>query len=87
MSDEMMTKGLKAVFILATDGLPITQEGLNSQAANDEFVRALQQLQTLPIWLVVRLLTDEEEVVEFYNGLDAQLEMNLEVLDDFVNDG
>jgi len=86
MSDEMMTKGLKAVFILATDGLPTTQEGLNSQAANDEFVRALQQLQTLPIWLVVRLFTDEEEVVEFYNGLDAQLEMNLEVLDDFVNE-
>lgn len=77
MADEMMTKGLKAVLILATDGMPTTRDGVNTQAANDEFIRALRQLQTLPIWLVVRLFTDEEEVVEFYNGLDSQLEMNL----------
>ena len=77
VADEMMAKGFKAVLILATDGLPTTREGVNSQAANDEFIRALQQLQTLPIWLVVRLFTNEEEVVEFYNGLDALLEMNL----------
>jgi hypothetical protein len=77
VADEMMSKGLKAVLVLATDGLPTTRQGLNSKAANDEFIGALRQLQTLPIWLVVRLFTNEEEVVDFYNGLDAQLEMNL----------
>ena len=77
VADEMTTKGLKAVLILATDGLPTTREGLNSQASNNEFIRALRKLQTLPVWLVIRLFTDEEEVVNFYNNLDAQLEINL----------
>lgn len=86
MADEMRARGLKAVLILATDGLPTSREGISSREFSQEFIRALQQLQTLPIWLVVRLFTDEEEVVDFYNGLDMQLEMNMEVIDDFFNE-
>lgn len=77
MADEMKERGLKAVLILATDGLPTSRQGISSQESSEEFIRALQQLQALPIWLVVRLFTDDEEVVEFYNELDTQLEMNL----------
>jgi len=86
MADEMRERGLKAVLILATDGLPTSREGISSAEESQEFIFALQQLQALPIWLVVRLFTDDEEVVEFYNDLDTQLEMNMEVLDDFCNE-
>jgi hypothetical protein len=59
--------------VLATDGLPMSGDHRQSSSAKLEFVQALKSLEGLPVWVVIRLCTDDESVVEFYNDLDSQL--------------
>jgi hypothetical protein len=51
-----------------------------------DFSNALRRLQQFPVWIVVRLCTDEPSVLAYYENLDAQLELSLEVLDDFESE-
>lgn len=86
MQPELARNGQKVVIVLATDGLPSNAWGVTSPETRVQFQSALRSLQGLPVWVVVRLCTDEEEVVGYYNDLDSQLELNLEVLDDFLGE-
>jgi hypothetical protein len=72
--------------VLATDGLPTDDQGYGGEDITQEFIKALRALEGLPIWLVIRLCTDEENVTDFYNKLDGMLELSLEVLDDFLGE-
>jgi hypothetical protein len=87
MAPTLRRDGTKVVLVLATDGLPTNSEGWTTGEVKAEFVRALRGLEGLPVWIVVRLCTDEDDVVSFWNELDSQLEISLEVLDDFVAEG
>ena len=78
--------GTKVAIILATDGLPTNSQGVCDNNTRLEFVEALRSLEGLPVWIVIRLCTDEDDVVDFYNNLDSQLELSLEVLDDFLEE-
>jgi len=71
---------------LATDGLPTDEQGYGGAAITNAFIQALNGLVGLPVWLVIRLCTDESDVTDFYNQLDGKLEMSLEVLDDFIGE-
>ena len=64
LSSELFGQGRKVAIILATDGLPSNQHGISGHAANEEFITALRSLEGLPVWIVVRLCTDEEKVVD-----------------------
>eukprot|EP00957_Ditylum_brightwellii_P169270 12883393-Ditylum_brightwellii.AAC.1 len=55
----------------------------NKDEETEDFVRAMRSLEGLPVWIVIRLCTDEEDIVDFYGDLDDQLELSLDVLDDF----
>ena len=83
---QLQDTGQQIAVILCTDGLPTDEQGHEGSDIQMAFVHALKQLQELPIWLVIRLCTNEPSVTEFYNALDAQLELPLEVLDDAVQE-
>ena len=87
MVPQLYANGQKVAIVLATDGLPTDAYGNSNEFTNQQFRDALKSLEGLPVWIVVRLCTDEEAIVNFWNELDAQLEVSLEVLDDYVSEG
>ena len=84
LQESLRRDGTKVAVILATDGIPTDDQGYTNDLVKSQFAKALRSLRGLPVWIVVRLCTDEESVVNYWNDLDANLELNLEVLDDFT---
>ena len=62
----------KAIICIFTDGA----------ASDGELITVLNRLTALPVWLVVRLSTNETEVVDYWNSMDARLEVDMDILDD-----
>jgi len=86
MASELRRSGKIVAIILATDGLPTDELGYGGEEITEEFIRALRSLEGLPVWTVIRLCTDEDAVKRFYNSLDSQLEISVEVLDDYMGE-
>jgi len=42
----------------------------------------MRPLQFLPVVVVIRLCTDEEAIVNYWNAIDEKLEVDIDVLDD-----
>jgi len=82
---ELAHSGQRVVLVIATDGLPTgPNAGWGSQASNrNQLVDILKRLGFgLSVFIVIRLCTDESDVVDYYNKLDEELELPLEVVDD-----
>ena len=47
------------------------------------YIEAMQTIQNLPIYIVVRLCTNDEASMHFWNTLDLDLDVPVDVLDDF----
>mmetsp|Transcript_10978 Transcript_10978/g.15471 ORF Transcript_10978/g.15471 Transcript_10978/m.15471 type:complete len:384 (-) Transcript_10978:35-1186(-) len=83
---DLRRNGQRMAVILATDGLPTDDVGVPSAAAREMFENALKRLMSLPVWVVVRLCTNDESIVKYYERLDSTLEVSLDVLDDFLDE-
>jgi len=86
LSDQLRRTGQKIVVVLATDGLPNNSPGRSSPNEKLEFQNSIKSLEGLPVWIVIRLCTDEDDVVDYYNNLDTDLELSVEVIRDFVGE-
>jgi hypothetical protein len=75
----------KIVLVLATDGRPTDAFGYSSVAVDRAFENALRMIQS-NAWVVVRLCTDDAGVLDYYKKLDEQMELSLEVLDDYLDE-
>jgi len=75
----------KIVLVLATDGRPTDNFGYSSAEVDRAFENALREIQS-KAWVVIRLCTNEESILEYYQRLDDQMELSLEVLDDYLGE-
>lgn len=72
----LLASGKRVAIVICTDGVP-------TDAPREQFLEWLRKLEALPVWLVVRLCTNEPNVVDFYNKLDEELKISVDVIDDF----
>lgn len=72
----LRAKGQRCTVVIASDG----------EASDGSVEQALRPLLHLPVWVVIRLCTDEDKIVEYWNGIDAELELEMDVLDDLCGE-
>ncbi len=49
-------------------------------------VQPWRPLESLPVWVVVRLCTNEEKIVNYWNKVDYNLEIDMDVIDDCIRE-
>jgi len=72
----LRTQGLRALVVVASDG----------QATDGSISEAIRPFRDLPVCTVIRLCTDEDSVAEYWNSVDEDLELDLDVLDDLCGE-
>ena len=72
MEDSLRALNQRAAVIICTDGI----------STDGNVADALKPLEDLPVWVVVRLCTDDEELIDYWNNIDEDLELEMDVLDD-----
>jgi len=66
-----------ACITICTDGM----------CSDGDLVQAMKPLERLPCWIVIKLCTDDDQIVQYWNGVDGQLELDMDVLDDYESEG
>ena len=76
LAGELRRNRQYAVVVIASDG----------EASDGNIVDAMRPLENLPVWVVIKLCTDDDRIVSYWNQVDNQLEVQMDVLDDFMSE-
>jgi hypothetical protein len=76
LAPQLTASRQKACVVIATDG----------ESSDGDIASALRPLEQLPVWVVVRLCTDQQRVVSYWNNIDNELELEMDVLDDLFGE-
>ena len=68
MEHSLRANGHRAVIVIATDG----------ESSDGDVAAALRPLQTMPVLVVIRLCTDDDRIVDYWNSIDDQLELEID---------
>ena len=58
----------------------------DGRSSDGDVSAALRPLSKLPVRLVIRLCTDEKSIVDYWNGVDENLEVHMDCLDDLFGE-
>jgi len=76
LADHYRQNRKSIIIVISTDG-----------EASDGDVRVpLQELKSLPVTIILRLCTSEDAVVDYWNAIDKDLELKLDVVDDYISE-
>lgn len=70
---QLRQNGQRAVVVIITDG----------EASDGSLMDSMRPMKDLPVHIVLRVCTDEEKVVQYWNNIDTELELGMDILDDF----
>jgi hypothetical protein len=76
LESHLRQSGQKACIVICTDG----------ESSDGNISQAMYPLKNLPVHVVVRLCTDSETIVSYWNSIDTDLELEMDVLDDLVGE-
>ena len=63
--------------IICTDGI----------ASDGDITKSMRPLKNLPCTILIRLCTNEDEIIDYWNKVDKDLELQLDIIDDFFGEG
>lgn len=74
------------VIVVATDGLPTDKDGRSTKEEQNDFLEVLRSIQKMSVQVVIRLCSKNDEIVQFYHNLDKDLELQVDVITDFLSE-
>jgi hypothetical protein len=72
LETELRSSGKIALLIIMTDG----------ESTDGSIIDVLKPLEGLPLQIIIRICTDESDVTEYWQHINAQLDLDIYVLDD-----
>lgn len=77
MEEELRMNEKKALLIILTDGA----------SSDGDIVAALKQLEDMPIQIIVRVATDDNVVIEYWNDVNTAIDINVLMLEELEHEG